>query len=276
LQTLINDNGVPQEPNDGVTSDNNNLEIESAFLTKNPRSTVRPSLVPRMNEQEHSWESGGNYNGRNGNGNGSTNLLGNGGWDEQSSLPEGGFYENGNGTSDQRHGKAQQFAKNAQRTLTIANLVWGFLVCHISVKPQFGDMHANFEIAQAEGVTHADIVDVVRGGMLLDIYLRTNERACNISFLEERDAKKFFQYVKRNDLYIKNKRVEIKWSDRQFILPGHVSKPLIHTTYVTQKQILSITELMYFWDNRLTLSWLLVYWLPRIAGCEQSQHWSYS
>lgn len=58
-----------------------------------------------------------------------------------------------------------------------------------------------------EGTAHADIVAVVRGGILLDVYVRTNDRSATVSFLQAADAKSFFEHVRRNDLYIKNKRV---------------------------------------------------------------------
>ncbi|RDW89639.1 hypothetical protein BP6252_01671 [Coleophoma cylindrospora] len=74
-----------------------------------------------------------------------------------------------------------------------------------------------------EGVTHSDITDAVRGGMLLEIYLRAQDRIANISFLNATDAQGFFHYVKRHDLYVRGKRVEVRWSDRQFILPGHIA-----------------------------------------------------
>jgi hypothetical protein len=53
-------------------------------------------------------------------------------------------------------------------------------------------------------VTHKDLVDVVRGGRLLDVFLR-NDRAATISFVE--GAQDFLAYAKRNDIYIHAKRV---------------------------------------------------------------------
>lgn len=58
-----------------------------------------------------------------------------------------------------------------------------------------------------EGVTHADITGAIRGGLLLDIFLRANERSATVSFLRAVDARGFFDHVKKHDLYIKNKRV---------------------------------------------------------------------
>ncbi|KAK3313792.1 hypothetical protein B0H66DRAFT_361333 [Apodospora peruviana] len=91
----------------------------------------------------------------------------------------------------------QQFDRECTRTIQLSNL--------------------------ADGTTHADITAAVRGGQLLDVFLRPHERSATVSFLHAVDARKFFEHVRRNDLYIKNKRVDIKWSERQFILPGHVA-----------------------------------------------------
>ncbi|KAK3692457.1 hypothetical protein B0T22DRAFT_495628 [Podospora appendiculata] len=94
-------------------------------------------------------------------------------------------------------GQRQQFDRVCTRTIQLLNL--------------------------GEGTTHVDITNAVRGGMLLDVFLRSHERSATVSFLHAVDARKFFDHVRRHDLYIKNKRIDIKWSDRQFILPGHVA-----------------------------------------------------
>jgi hypothetical protein len=141
--------------------------------------------------------------------------------DDFAFMPEGtdGFYDGGSGNNDsQSRFQRQQYDKFAKRTILLANL--------------------------PEGVTHSDIVAIVRGGMLLDIYLRTHDRTASVSFLEEAAAQEFFRHVKRHDLYIRGKRVripavdsenklfansrqvEIRWNDRQFILPGHVANKI--------------------------------------------------
>ncbi len=55
--------------------------------------------------------------------------------------------------------------------------------------------------------THKDIVDVVSGGALLDIFLRPRERMASVSFVEGVAAQDFLTYAKRNDIYIHGKRV---------------------------------------------------------------------
>ncbi|KAL2146047.1 hypothetical protein VTI28DRAFT_5386 [Corynascus sepedonium] len=97
-------------------------------------------------------------------------------------------------------GQRPQFERQCARTLLLSNL--------------------------AEGTTHADIVNAVRCGMLLDIFLRSHDRSATVSFLNSEDAKKFYDHVRRHDLYIRNKRVEVKWHDRQFVLPGHVANKI--------------------------------------------------
>ena len=59
----------------------------------------------------------------------------------------------------------------------------------------------------SDRTTHKDIVDFVRGGLILDIYLRSNERSASISFVEGSAAQEFMNYVKRNDIYVHGKRV---------------------------------------------------------------------
>ncbi|EXF82223.1 hypothetical protein CFIO01_03157 [Colletotrichum fioriniae PJ7] len=78
----------------------------------------------------------------------------------------------------------------------------------------------------AEGTTHADVVGVVRGGQLLDIFMRPYDRTAHVSFLHGPDAAAFIEHTRRHDLYIRQKRVDVRWSDRHFTLPGHVANKL--------------------------------------------------
>lgn len=94
----------------------------------------------------------------------------------------------------------------------------------------------------SDRTTHKDIVNIVRGGAVLDIFLRSNERSASISFVEGSAAQEFMSYVKRNDIYILGKRVsspemytcvrlhgakiDFAWNDRQFLLPGHVANKI--------------------------------------------------
>ncbi|KAJ4382104.1 hypothetical protein N0V86_002433 [Didymella sp. IMI 355093] len=72
--------------------------------------------------------------------------------------------------------------------------------------------------------THKDIAGVVRGGRLLDIFLR-NDRSATVSFVE--GAANFLSYIKRNDIYLHAKRLEFRWADRQFHVPPHISNKIV-------------------------------------------------
>jgi biopolymer transport protein ExbD len=56
----------------------------------------------------------------------------------------------------------------------------------------------------SERTTHKDLASIVRGGRLLDIFLR-NDRTATISFVE--GAADFLAYAKRKDIYLHTKRV---------------------------------------------------------------------
>lgn len=85
------------------------------------------------------------------------------------------------------------FSRDAMRSLTLSNL--------------------------RDGTTHADITAVVRGGQILDVYIRWKDRAASISFIHAADAHAFFNYARKTDVYIKNKRVCIFPSCRN-MCPG--------------------------------------------------------
>lgn len=78
----------------------------------------------------------------------------------------------------------------------------------------------------SDRTTHKDIVDFVRGGLVLDIYLRSSERSASISFVEGPAAQEFMNFVKRNDIYVHGKRLDFSWSERQYNLPGHVANKI--------------------------------------------------
>ena len=56
----------------------------------------------------------------------------------------------------------------------------------------------------SERTTHKDLASIVRGGRLLDIFIR-NDRSATVSFME--GAAEFLAYAKRNDIYLHMKRV---------------------------------------------------------------------
>ena len=55
--------------------------------------------------------------------------------------------------------------------------------------------------------TLADIAKVVRGGLVLNVFLRPRDRTAHVSFVDPIAAEKFIIHSKRSDIYIKGKRV---------------------------------------------------------------------
>jgi hypothetical protein len=112
-------------------------------------------------------------------------------YDDLAYMPErlsDGVYDGGSGNNDSpvklTHQKYEKFAK---RTVVLTNL--------------------------PNAITHSDIAGAVRGGLVLEIFLRTHERSASVSFLEEVHAYQFFRHVKRHDLYIGGKRVRSLWGN---------------------------------------------------------------
>lgn len=77
----------------------------------------------------------------------------------------------------------------------------------------------------SDRTTLKDIVGIIRGGMLVEIFQR-NDRSVQVSFVE--GAQDFMAYAKKNDLYLHYKRLEFRWSDRQFRLPNYVAHKISH------------------------------------------------
>lgn len=55
--------------------------------------------------------------------------------------------------------------------------------------------------------THADITSEIRGGQLVDVFVRSREKAASVSFVYSDDAIAFYNHARKNDLYIRQKRV---------------------------------------------------------------------
>ncbi|KAL2872471.1 RNA-binding protein [Aspergillus lucknowensis] len=75
--------------------------------------------------------------------------------------------------------------------------------------------------------THQDIVDAVKGGAILHIYLWARDHTASVSFVEELAAQNFLDHTKTYGLYVAEKRVEVLWNDRQFYLPPFVRSKII-------------------------------------------------
>ncbi|KAF3769977.1 hypothetical protein M406DRAFT_96620 [Cryphonectria parasitica EP155] len=75
----------------------------------------------------------------------------------------------------------------------------------------------------AEGTTYSDLTKVIRGGLLLNVHMRPRDHTAVVAFLQAADAQAFFDHIRRHDLYIRQKRVDVRWDERRFIMPAHVA-----------------------------------------------------
>ncbi|PNP81975.1 hypothetical protein FNYG_05001 [Fusarium nygamai] len=74
-----------------------------------------------------------------------------------------------------------------------------------------------------DGITHGDVAAVIRGGPVLEIFLRSKDNTATVSFLHEADACAFIENCRTAGLYIKDRKIHTKWSDYQFTLSGQVA-----------------------------------------------------
>ncbi|KAF4997842.1 hypothetical protein FGRMN_3590 [Fusarium graminum] len=72
------------------------------------------------------------------------------------------------------------------------------------------------------GVSYGDVSSVVRGGPLLEIFLRWRENSATVSFVREADAVAFLEHSRAHGLYIKDRKIHTKWSDHQYVVKGQV------------------------------------------------------
>ena len=58
-----------------------------------------------------------------------------------------------------------------------------------------------------ERASYSDILEVVRGGALFQIFLRPRDRMASVSFVHSSAAQEFVNHAKRHDIYVQGKRV---------------------------------------------------------------------
>ncbi|CAF3508386.1 unnamed protein product [Fusarium graminearum] len=75
----------------------------------------------------------------------------------------------------------------------------------------------------APGVTHGEVATIVRGGPLLEIFVRAKDNSVTVSFVRETDAVAFLDYTRTCGLYFKDRKIHAKWSDYQYVVKGQVA-----------------------------------------------------
>ncbi|KAJ4151264.1 hypothetical protein LMH87_011975 [Akanthomyces muscarius] len=74
--------------------------------------------------------------------------------------------------------------------------------------------------------SRADVVAVVRGGPVVDIYFNFKEQRVSVSFVHGDHARKYYDYAQASGVYIRGSIINVSWSIRQFILAPYVSQQL--------------------------------------------------
>ncbi|KAI7233665.1 hypothetical protein KC330_g5252 [Hortaea werneckii] len=77
----------------------------------------------------------------------------------------------------------------------------------------------------SDRTTYKDFVSVIKGGQILSINLRP-ERSGTVTFLEGAEA--LLAWVRRHDIYLHSKRIEVKWAERQYRLNNHIHQKILH------------------------------------------------
>ena len=80
-----------------------------------------------------------------------------------------------------QHGRSHPPGRNERRSIVLTNL--------------------------SDRVTHKDVVNAIRGGTVLEIYMRPYDHSASVSFVDGSAAQGFLNYTKRHDIYINGKRV---------------------------------------------------------------------
>lgn len=72
---------------------------------------------------------------------------------------------------------------------------------------QIGGNRTLFFTRLPEKATYASFLEVVRGGAVVDAWMKPSDRCASVSFLQPQSAETFYRYAKKNDLYIDGRRV---------------------------------------------------------------------
>ena len=89
----------------------------------------------------------------------------------------------------------------------------------------------------SKATTLEDITKSIRGGLVLNLFVRKHQNEAHLAFVSADDAERFLLHSKRHDLYIKSKRVHVSWDENQHFLPGGVARR-IHCDGATRNLVI--------------------------------------
>ncbi|KAI5815576.1 hypothetical protein BZA77DRAFT_74341 [Pyronema omphalodes] len=76
--------------------------------------------------------------------------------------------------------------------------------------------------------TYADLVAVVKGGPLVDVWMKNQDHCASVSFVNPEDADNYLRWAKRNGVVVLGRRVEIRYREpsRQFTILRNVLRQI--------------------------------------------------
>ncbi|KAG0127693.1 hypothetical protein HOY82DRAFT_613093 [Tuber indicum] len=79
-----------------------------------------------------------------------------------------------------------------------------------------------------EKVTYTSFLGAIRGGMVVDAWMKPGDHCGSISFLHSQSAEAFYRYAKKNDVYIDGRRVNVEWREqaRQFVVLPNILRQI--------------------------------------------------
>lgn len=83
--------------------------------------------------------------------------------------------------------------------------------------------HSLYSTLLPNGAKYRHLTSAIRGGMLLDVHIYADHTA-RVAMIS--GAAEFLAHVKRNNFYIKGKRIEVQWNDRQYIVKPYIKSKL--------------------------------------------------
>lgn len=75
----------------------------------------------------------------------------------------------------------------------------------------------------AEQTTLRDVASVIRGGLILNMWLRPVYRSAHVVFVDSQAAQKFCAYARKNDIYLLGKRIEVSLDQNPYYIATHVA-----------------------------------------------------
>jgi hypothetical protein len=96
-------------------------------------------------------------------------------------------------------------------------------------RQNFKDCHKDRSIVLTGVSVHTSLDDVtksIRGGAMLNIHRKPRERTVHVSLVESNAAAELIRHVKKHDLYVKGKRVEVIWDEKQHYMTGGVARKI--------------------------------------------------